>query len=442
MNSNGRYQIIRILLLSLLICFMGKHTIYAAKEAPKEQDLFAASAVLMDGESGRILYDKNGMAPLPNASTTKILTCILVLEECDLSEQAFVSAYASQMPKVKLYVKTGEQYAVKDLLYSLMLESHNDSAVVLAEHMGKKWVADLKDRPAEEFTTEESQMALKAFAERMNQKAEEIGCKDSYFITPNGLDATETVVMPDNSSNIQEHHTTARDLALIMSYCILKSPECDMFLKITGTRSYSFYANQRSFSCSNHNTFLDMMEGALSGKTGFTGKAGYCYVGALKKEGRIYVVALLACGWPNNRSYKWSDTRKLMEYGLQNYRREEITSEEILIPEQALPELPVRHGQGEKIDQTITIKGALPDRAPDKSVGVLLGTEEKIAAKVLLPQELEAPVEKGQLLGEICYMLGDEVYYRERIVAPQEILRVDLSWCFRQIFRVFCGGKP
>jgi len=185
-----------------------------------------------------------------------------------------------------------------------------------------------------------------------------------------------------------------------------------------------------------------MMEGALSGKTGFTGKAGYCYVGALKKEGRIYVVALLACGWPNNRSYKWSDTRKLMEYGLQNYRREEITSEEILIPEQALPELPVRHGQGEKIDQTITIKGALPDRAPDKSVGVLLGTEEKIAAKVLLPQELEAPVEKGQLLGEICYMLGDEVYYRERIVAPQEILRVDLSWCFRQIFRVFCGGKP
>ena len=331
---------------------------------------------------------------------------------------------------------------MEDLLYSLMLESHNDSAVVLAEHVGKGWVADLRERPAEEFTTEESLAALKAFSEKMNQKAAEIGCKDSYFITPNGLDATETLALPGDQAQLLEHHTTARDLALIMSYCILKSPKKDTFLKITGTRAHSFYANQRSFFCSNHNAFLDMMEGALSGKTGFTGKAGYCYVGALEREGRFFVVALLACGWPNNRSYKWSDTRRLMEYGLKNYQRAELTSAEILIPEEAVPEVPVRFGQGERIDQKFSIKGVLPDRQTDKSVGVLLGTEENILAKVILPEELEAPVKNGQSLGEICYMLGDEVYYRERVVAAQEIPRIDFNWCFRQILRVFCGGKP
>ena len=101
----------------------------------------------------------------------------------------------------------------------------------------------------------------------------------------------------------------------------MESPKRKEFLEITGVSSYQFsdLEQTQTYSCINHNAFLTMMEGAVSGKTGFTGEAGYCYVGALKREKRTFIVALLACGWPNNRSYKWEDTKKLMEYGLEHF---------------------------------------------------------------------------------------------------------------------------
>ena len=104
-----------------------------------------------------------------------------------------------------------------------------------------------------------------------------------------------------------------------MRYCICLSPAKEQFLEITQTPSHCFFDvdGKREFSCQNHNAFLSMMEGAISGKTGFTAQAGYCYVGAVQKDGKTLIAALLGCGWPNNKGYKWSDTRKLMEYGLQ-----------------------------------------------------------------------------------------------------------------------------
>ena len=143
-------------------------------------------------------------------------------------------------------------------------------------------------------------------------EAEEIGCSDTHFVTPNGLD--------DEDAG-GEHATTAVDLARILRYCIMQSPKRDEFLEITRTKTYEFsdVEQKKHYSCYNHNAFLDMMEGALTGKTGFTGKAGYCYVGALESEGRTFVVALLGCGWPNNRSYKWTDTKKLMDYAKEHF---------------------------------------------------------------------------------------------------------------------------
>ena len=233
------------------------------------------------------------------ASTTKIMTCILALEKQKEGQVVTASAYAAGRPKVRLGVKDQEQFYLKDLLYSLMLESHNDSAVVIAEGIAG--------------TVEE-------FAKLMNGKAEELGCSDTHFVTPNGL---------DDSDEGGVHSTTARDLALIMRYCIMQSPCREEFLEITRTKNYQFSDVQgnRSFSCANHNAFLDMMDGALTGKTGFTSDAGYCYVGALKRDGRTFIVALLACGWPNNKSYKWADTRKLMEYGIANYQYRDVWEE-------------------------------------------------------------------------------------------------------------------
>ncbi|MCM1569373.1 MAG: D-alanyl-D-alanine carboxypeptidase [Roseburia sp.] len=415
-----------------------------------DQELYATGAVLLDGRSGRMLYGKNAEVPMAMASTTKIMTCILVLENCDLQETLTVSSYASGMPKVKLYLQKGEEYRVEDLLYSLMLESHNDTAVALAEHVGRKRLEqELGEKPVSEYTTEESKKAVAAFAALMNQKAEKLGCKDTYFITPNGLDATETLTLEDGSTVQREHMTTARDLAVIMAYCVGKSGKSQEFLHITRTGSYSFAANGRSFCCNNHNAFLNMMEGALSGKTGFTNKAGYCYVGALEREGRIFIVALLACGWPNNKGYKWSDTKKLMEYGVVHYRWQDLSDETLLYDAGKLPDIPVAEGQTGTLGEHARVAVRIPERETvDKNretgeetegEGMLLREDERVQVKCYLTRQLEAPVAAGRKVGKIEYLLGDEVFKTETIVTAASVERIDLVWCIRQIFRCFTG---
>lgn len=198
-------------------------------------------------------------------------------------------------------VRKGEQYRLKDLLYGLMLESYNDAAVMIAEFIGG---------------------TREGFAAMMNEKARELGCKDTWFITPNGLDAQET----DEKGEIHTHSTTAKDLARILLYCIQESPKKEEFLKITRTQNHGFYdlENKRQIQCRNHNALLDMMDGALTGKTGFTGGAGYSYVGALEKNGKLFIIALLGCGWPPHKTWKWSDARSLLSYGMENYEKTDL----------------------------------------------------------------------------------------------------------------------
>lgn len=155
---------------------------------PENLSLYAQSAVLMDGDSGRILYEKSGYDILPMASTTKIMTCILALENGNPDDMLTVSSYAASMPKVHLGVREGERYRLEDLLYSLMPESHNDSAVVIAEGIGG---------------------SVSGFADMMNQKARDIGAYDSFFVTPNGLDATAMCQRADGGAQEREHSTTA-----------------------------------------------------------------------------------------------------------------------------------------------------------------------------------------------------------------------------------------
>nr|WP_251353331.1 D-alanyl-D-alanine carboxypeptidase family protein [Hominisplanchenecus murintestinalis] len=369
--------------------------------APEE--LYAQSAVLMDADSGRVLFEKNGMEQRPMASTTKILTCILVLEKAGLGETAEVSRNAASQPKVHLGVRAGEKYYVQDLLYSLMLESHNDAAVILAEHVGG---------------------SLEGFAALMNEKAKEIGCADSHFITPNGLDAEDEE---------GAHSTTAADLAKIMRYCITLSPKKAEFLEITRTssRAFSDVEGKRSFSCVNHNAFLGMMDGALSGKTGFTGKAGYCYVGALTRDGKTFIVALLACGWPNNKTYKWKDTRKLMEYGLKNYEYrnvwEDIQVERIPV-ENGIPE------SGELWDTAYTeaeIEGK-------EEVRLLLRKDEKVSVEVEKAEQLAAPIEAGQQVGTVRYYLGDGLIREFPIKVRNSVREIDMSWCAEKIVEKLC----
>ena len=210
----------RIILMYLMImCLTVGNVIQTAAEEDEKSGgpggLYALSAVLMDADSGRVLFEKDGYVKRAMASTTKIMTCILALEYGNLTDMVTVSRYAASMPDVQLNMKEGECYVLEDLLYSLMLESHNDTAVAIAEHISG---------------------SVENFAELMNEKAKNLGCTDTYFITPNGLDASKEV-----DGEMKIHSTTARDLALIMSYCIKNED----FLRITRTSSFTF-ANKKN----------------------------------------------------------------------------------------------------------------------------------------------------------------------------------------------------
>lgn len=367
----------------------------------EDTELYARSACLMDADSGRVLYSKDGENQMPMASTTKVMTCILALELGHPDELVTASAYAASQPKVHMGVKEGEQFWLNDLLFALMLNSDNDAAVMIAEHIAG---------------------SVETFAEKMNLKAREIGCEHTYFITPNGLDAEDEHGV---------HSTTAVDLARILRYCIMESPQKDMFLEITRMPSYTFWNNShtKTYNCTNHNSFLNMMDGALTGKTGFTADAGYCYVGALQWEGKTLIVSLLACGWPNNKGYKWADTRKLMTYGLRNYNYRDV------FERKNLGSIPVENGQyeGMKIGETAMTPVDFGTDQSEISLSLLLRQDENVRVNYQIPSKLKAPVKEGQQVGKVQYFLGNELLKEYPIYAQRQVDEIDYSWCLKQV---------
>lgn len=370
-----------------------------AIEEPSE--LHALSAVLMDGDSGRVLYEKDGKTPLANASTTKVLTCIVALESSPGDDYVQVSRNATSQPEVRLGLQKGEQYYLEDLLYSLMLKSHNDTAVAIAEHCGG---------------------TVEGFARMLNRKAKQIGCKDTYFITPNGLDAQD-----ENG----KHHTTAEDLALIMRYAIKNKT----FLHISQTRDYTFseITGKRTFSVHNANALLDMMDGVLAGKTGYTSQAGYCYVCAWEEEGKTFVVSLLGCGWPNHKTYKWSDTKKLLSYGSYNYDYETYWQEphtsKILVTDG------VENMQN--IGEKVYLRGKCSVTSEDREKEILLKKGEAVTCKTEIPQKVSAPVLKGEKLGRIAYYLDGKLIASYPVYAERSVEKISFKWYTEKVFHDF-----
>lgn len=418
-NRYKRHIAVMVMFINSVVFFIagtvthGAESVKAEQTAelsePEEEEqnvlagLHARYAVLLDGDSGRVLLEKDGDVKRPMASTTKIMTCILALEHMK-SEQEIVtaSAEAASQPKVRLGVREGQQFYLRDLLYSLMLESHNDSAVMIAEHIGG---------------------SVRGFASLMNKKAAEIGCEDTYYITPNGLDA---------SDEQGTHSTTARELALVMRYCLMESPKSQEFREITGAATQQFrdVEGRQSFSCTNHNAFLTMMNGAVSGKTGFTADAGYCYVGALQRDSRIFIVALLACGWPNHKTYKWQDTRALMGYGLKYYKKQRYDGNV------GLPQLSVADGIPENgaLSGVSTVKLQIRDR---EKTDILLREDEEPAYRTLLVDTLKAAVKAGTDAGTVQLVLDNQVLAEWKVETAESIAKRDYIWCLCQLMMQF-----
>ena len=354
-----------------------------------EVKLYALSAVLLDATNNRILYEKNADQIMPMASTTKIMTAIIALESGNMDDVVTVSKKAASMPKVHLGMREGEQYYLKDLMKSLMLESHNDSAVAIAEHIGQ---------------------SVEGFAQMMNQKARDLGCSQTFFITPNGL---------DGEIDGKQHSTTAYELAKIAAYAI-QNPKFD---ELIATRSASFneLTTQRSFTVNNKDRFLDMMTGAIGIKTGFTNKAGYCFVGAIERDGIKLVSVVLASGWPPHKNYKWTDTKALMNYGIDNYRYRNIEQEEI--------------------PNSLAVSGGIEDETKlymeKEEISCLLADWDKVKTECEMKDCVTAPVQKNEIVGYEKIYINDEVYKVFPIKVKNSVGKYTYRYCLDKVLKCY-----
>ena len=339
----------------------------------------ALSAVLIDGDTGRILWGKNEDAPMAMASTTKIMTDIVTLENADISRKTTISKNATLAPPVKMYLQQGEVLTLEQLLYALLMQSSNDAAVAIAEDVGGN---------------------VENFCKMMNKKAKELGCIDTEFVTPNGLDKGN-------------HHSTAYDMALIGAYAIKNSE----FIKISNTKNISFSSNKKSYSIVNKNQLLNSYNGAIGIKTGFTGKAGHCFVGAAKRGNVTLVSVVLASGWGTaGKAKKWSDTVKILNYGFDNYKKYSIIGDKIDVC----------------VDKAKVNKTVLKYK---NSVELLLNENEKneIMFKNNVPPIIEAPIYKNSKIGIGEVYIGNYKAAEIDIIASENISKHSLGNSFNKI---------
>lgn len=358
---------------------------------PANIQLNARAACLMDASTKRVLFGKEVDKEMAMASTTKIMTLIVTLENANLDDVVTVSKNAARQPDVQLNMQTGNQFKLGDLLYSLMLESHNDTAVAIAEHVGG---------------------SVEGFAQMMNEKAKELGCTHTNFVTPNGLD-----------SSTEEHYTTARELGIIASYAIKNK----QFLEIINTPNWTFkeLTKGTSYSVSNKDRFLYLYDGAIGIKTGFTNKAGYCFVGAVDNDGRTFVSVVLASGWPPNKNYKWTDTTKLMDYGTRNFKLQEIFDDTKLFD-------PIFVRKGKECYADLYCEGSLQ---------LLLSNQDEVKVVYEIEKEVEAPVQLDKQVGIAKYYVNNELVETFPIKTSTGIEKIDHKFTLNQVLDLWFAVK-
>jgi len=344
-----------IIVISLIISMIS-----GSFSAAAEQNTSARAAVIMDVNSGRVLYSQNMDEKLAMASTTKIMTTLVAIESGRLNETVTVSRKASITEGSSIYLRQGEKHTVNDLLYAIMLRSGNDAAVAVAEHIGG---------------------SIEGFAALMNRKAAEIGAVNTHFDNPHGLDSAT-------------HYTTAYDLALITAYA-LKNP---VFAAIVSSKKKTIEgppAESWDRNMVNKNKMLWQFEGGDGVKTGFTKKAGRCLVSSATRNGMQLVCVVLNCG------PMWEESSVLLEYGFGNYSNEMVVNKDNIFKV-----VEVKNGK----EKFVAVK---PKQ--DYYVALKAGEKEsiKLAAKDM--KVAKAPLRKGDGAGRM------EVYLDNRLLSSIEL---------------------
>ena len=330
--------------------FIGAFVPFSVRATGLDISVSASSAVLIEAESGRVLYEKDADKRRPMASTTKIMTALVALENYDLAAPIKIPKEAVGIEGSSLYLVEGEELTLRELLYALMLRSANDAATAIAITVGGS-VSD--------------------FADMMNEKAEEMGLTDTHFDNPHGLDS-------------DEHYTTARELALITAEALKN----EVFREIVSTYKKLLPLDgvpDRRLVV-NHNRLLRTYDGCIGVKTGFTKKDGRCLVSAAERDGITLIAVTLNA--PND----WSDHKRMLDSGFAAVKRVKISYDGI---EGYLPTV------GAKTDM---IKyGAVGD-----TYAVLPKDAGELRVVIELPRFVFAPVKKGDIIGRAVFMNGDD----------------------------------
>lgn len=336
-------------------------------------ELVGEAAILMDNRNGQVLFEKNPHLKIYPASTTKTLTAIIALESGMLDDQVTIPNDACNVEGSAIGLREGEKIPLEDLIYALMLNSGNDSAVAIAHHVGG---------------------SVDGFVQLMNKKAAELGAVNTHFNNPNGL--------PD-----PKHYSTAYDMALITRYA-MQNPE---FRKIVSTKVKTIRRDDpkaQSF-LENHNRLLWQYDGAIGIKTGYTELARQCLISAADRQGR----ELIAVVMKSEGSNIWTDSKKLLDYGFNEFRSVSLTEAGKFVTD-----APVRFGVSEMVPiQT----------SSSKAYSFPKDNQAEVSQQVVLKENVTAPVKAGEKLGEMIFFSGDQELGRVDLVAQQEVKRRLLS---------------
>lgn len=344
--------------------------------------LSAQSAVLIDARDGRILYEKDADTPRPMASTTKIMTAIVAIENGDVNEIIEITDEAVGVEGSSIYLQKGEKMTLLELLYALLLQSANDAAVAIAVGVGG---------------------SVEGFARMMNEKAIELGLTSTHFENPNGLDA-------------DGHVTTARELALLTAYA-LKNPT---FAEIVSTYKRKISGPDGGVRLVvNHNKLLNMYDGCVGVKTGFTKKSGRCLVSAACRESLTLVAVTLSA--PDD----WRDHTALLNHGYENYLCEILCDEGGFI-------------------ETLPVVGGVQDSLLcvncDFVAATLPRSHGEIGVNVKLPQMIYAPVKAGDVVGHVTYRCDGKVIGETDIKAAYDVQQIKYKKNFWQKVWDFISG--
>lgn len=347
--------------------------------------------IVYDRISKSMIIGKNEDVKSAMASTTKIMTTIVILEKADLNEKVTVSAKAGGTGGSRLGLKRGDKASVRDLLYGLMLRSGNDAAVALAEHVGG---------------------SVKGFAELMNEKAIELGLTNTHFVTPHGLDDAN-------------HYTTALELAKLTDYAMNN----ETFAKIVGTKSTTIYINNQSRQINNTNELLGVLNGVVGVKTGFTNNAGRCLVTETKRNNMDIITIVLGADTKKDRT---KDSVNLIEYTFSKYKMYNLE-------EQIIKEFNKWKNINEK--RILIIKGKTSN--PKLALGAIekatipICDNDKIEYSINALTEVEAPVEQWNVMGTLTVKLNGEILENIDIVNVNEVQKRDWKDYFKIVLNRF-----